>query len=316
MSTEAPRSSADQLSLQAWSLLILLGVIWGGSFFFGRIAVSEMPPLVLVMFRVTIAALVLQLWLLARGPSFRLALPMAAQFFALAVLNNIIPFSLIFLGQTELGAGIAAVLNATTPFWTVVLANMLTSDEKLSWAKVLGIGFGIAGTCVMIGPGLVAGLGGPIWAKLALVGAAVSYAFAFIFARRFRGVPPPVIATGQLTASSIIMVPLILMTYSPHGLFAASAGVWAAVLALAVLATSFAYILYFRIIALAGATNASLVTLIVPVTAVLLGALFLGERLHVFEIAGMALIALGLITIDGRFFRLLRGHPPTLVNTK
>ncbi|WP_163268038.1 DMT family transporter [Chelativorans alearense] len=303
MTTGTSAATARPMSLQDWTLLILLGAIWGGSFFFARIAVAEIAPLALVMFRVSIAALVLQLWLALRGPSFRLAFPMAGSFFVMATLNNIIPFSLIFLGQTELGAGLASVLNATTPFWTAILANMLTQDEKLSLNKLAGIGFGIAGTAVMIGPGLVAGLGGPIWAKFALVGAAVSYGFAFIFARRFRAIPPPVVATGQLTASTVVMVPLVMLVHGPEGLFSASAHVWAAVVALAVLATSFAYILYFRIIASAGATNASLVTLIVPVSAILLGALFLSERLETFEIAGMVLIGLGLITIDGRLLR-------------
>ncbi|WP_445082902.1 DMT family transporter [Chelativorans sp. YIM 93263] len=291
------------MSLRNWALLVFLGAIWGGSFFFARIAVAEITPLALVMFRVGIAAAVLQLWLAWRGPSFRLAFPMAGSFFALAILNNVIPFSLIFTGQTEIGAGLASVLNATTPFWTVILANMLTADEKLTWTKFAGIGLGIAGTAVMIGPGLLAGLGGPIWAKLALVGAAVSYALAFIFARRFKKVPAPIVATGQLTASTVIMIPLVLIIHGPHGLFEASLDVWAAVFALAVLATAFAYIIYFHILASAGATNTSLVTLIVPASAILLGTVFLSERLESSEIVGVGLIALGLVTIDGRIFR-------------
>lgn len=212
------------------------------------------------------------------------------------------PFSLIFAGQTKLGAGVASVLNATTPFWTLILANALTTDEKLSWNKLAGIALGVAGTAIMIGPALVAGLGGPVWAKFALIGASVSYAIALMIARRFKGVPSPVIATGQLTASTIIMIPIVLIAYGPTGLFSASQPVWAAVLGLALLSTAFAYILYFNLVASAGATNASLVTLIVPVSAVLLGFLFLGERLALFEIGGMTLIGLGLITIDGRLF--------------
>ncbi|WP_048648111.1 DMT family transporter [Nitratireductor soli] len=297
------RPVTQQMSLQNWALVILLGLVWGGSYFFAGIAVGEMPPLVLVMFRVAIAALLLHLWLLLRGPSFRLALPFAGSFFVLAILNNVIPFSLIFLGQTQIGAGLASVLNATTPFWTAILANLLTADEKLSGRKIVGIAFGIAGTAVMIGPGLMDGLGGPIWAKFALVGAAFSYGLAFIYGRRFRAVPPPVIAAGQLTASSIIMVPLVLALYGAGGLFTFSTGVWAAVIALAVLSTTFAYLIYFHVLATAGATNASLVTFIVPVSAILLGAVFLHERLESFEFAGMALIAVGLVTIDGRLLQ-------------
>jgi drug/metabolite transporter (DMT)-like permease len=196
------------------------------------------------------------------------------------------------------------VLNATTPFWTLLLANAFTSDEKLSWNKLAGIALGIAGTAALIGPGLAAGLGGPVWAKFALIGASLSYAVALMVARRFRGVPPPVVATGQLTASTVIMVPVALLAVGPAGLFAASPHVWAAVVALAVLSTAFAYILYFSLVASAGATNASLVTLIVPASAILLGTTFLGEHLDLPELAGLALIALGLLTIDGRLFRL------------
>ncbi len=291
------------MTAKDWGQLLLLGAIWGGSFFFAHIAVAEMHPLVLVLFRVAIAAIALQLYLAVHGPSFRLAFPHAGLFFLLAFTNNVVPFSLIFAGQTALGAGVASVLNATTPFWTLVLANALTSDEKLSWNKLAGIALGIAGTAVMIGPGLIAGLGGPVWAKFALIGASLSYAVALMIARRFKGVPSPVIATGQLTASTIIMIPVVLFTYGPTGLFSASPPVWAAVLALALLSTAFAYILYFNLVASAGATNASLVTLVVPASAVLLGFLFLSERLALFEVCGMALIALGLVTIDGRLFR-------------
>jgi drug/metabolite transporter (DMT)-like permease len=302
MAVAASSAMRGPMALRDWAQLLLLGAIWGGSFFFARIAVSELHPLALVLFRVAIAAAALHLYLALRGPSFRFAFTHMGPFFLLALVNNVIPFSLIFAGQTQLGAGLASVLNATTPFWTLLIANALTSDEKLSWNKLAGIVLGIAGTAVMIGPGLVAGLGGPVWAKFALIGASVSYAVALMVARRFRGVPAPVIATGQLTASTVIMIPVVLLTLGPAGLFAASAPVWTAVFALALLSTAFAYILYFNLVASAGATNASLVTLIVPASAILLGLLFLGERLALFEFCGMALIAFGLVTIDGRLF--------------
>jgi drug/metabolite transporter (DMT)-like permease len=303
MSTiHAAQEQRGAMSLKSWAMLILLGAIWGGSFFFARVAVAEIHPLTLVLFRVAIAAIALNLYLAARGPSIRLALPYAGGFFLLALLNNVIPFSLIFAGQTQLGAGLASVLNATTPFWTALLANMLTADEKLSWNKVAGILLGLAGTAVMIGPGLFAGLGGPVWPKLALIGASLSYAFALMVAKRLKGVPPTIVAAAQLTASTIIMVPVVFVVNGVDNLFAASAHVWGAVVALALISTAFAYILFFNLIAKAGATNASLVTLIVPASAILLGAIFLGERLAPIEVAGMAAIAAGLITFDGRAF--------------
>ncbi|MBN9234793.1 MAG: DMT family transporter [Mesorhizobium sp.] len=290
------------MSARDWGQLLLLGAIWGGSFFFARIAVAEMHPLVLVLFRVAIAAAALHVFLLLRGPSFQLALPHAGLFFLLALTNNVIPFALIFAGQTQLGAGIASVLNATTPFWTLIVANAMTTDEKLSVNKLAGIGLGIAGTAVMVGPGVLAGLGGPVWPKFALIGASLSYAFALMVARRLKSVPPPVLATGQLTASTIIMIPVALLAVGPGGLFVASTPVWTAVFGLALLSTAFAYILYFNLVASAGATNASLVTLIVPVSAILLGIAFLGERIELLELIGMVLIGLGLVTIDGRLF--------------
>lgn len=302
----APRRS---MSGADWAKILLLGAIWGGSFFFARIAVAEMHPLVLVLFRVLIAAAALHVYLLARGPSFRLALPLAGSFLLLGLINNVVPFSLIFAGQTEMGAGLASVLNATTPFWTILIANSVTSDEKLSWNKVAGVLLGIAGVAVMVGPGIVASLGGPVWAKFAMVGASVSYAVALVFSRRFKTVPPVIVATGQLTASTIIMIPVILLWVGTTGLFAASAPVWTAVFALALVSTAFAYILFFSVIGSAGATNASLVTLIVPVSAILLGFVFLGERLELFEVGGMILIGSGLVTIDGRILRRRRDMP-------
>jgi drug/metabolite transporter (DMT)-like permease len=286
-----------------WAQLILLGILWGGSFFFARIAVQEIHPMVLVLYRVASAAVILHLWLLLRRLPFSQALPHAGSFFILAFVNNVVPFSLIFLGQTAIGAGLAAILNATTPFWTVIAANVLTSDEKITANKLGGIVLGIAGTAVMIGPSALTGFGAPLWAQLCVLGASLSYGLAAIYARRFRHLPSEIVATGQLTASSIIMIVLVGAVYGTTGLHAASLSTWAAVAALGIVSTALAFVIYFNLIASAGATNASLVTLIVPIGAVLLGALFLGEGLAGPEIAGMALIGLGLVTIDGRIFR-------------
>jgi drug/metabolite transporter (DMT)-like permease len=292
-----------------WGLLLFLGAIWGGSFFFARVAVLEIPPLNLVLFRVGIAAAALQLYLLAFGPSFRPAFAMAGSFFTMALLNNVIPFSLMFAGQTELGAGVASILNATTPFWTMLVANMLTEDDRLTPARLAGVGVGMAGTALMVLPGLAGNLGGPVWAKLAILGMAISYAFAFVYARRFRGLPPQVVAAGQLSASTVIMVPVVMVWHGPAGLFDASLPAWSAVLALALLSTAVGYFVYFRLIGSAGSTNASLVTLIVPVSGTLLGAIFLAERLEWFELAGMGLIGFGLVVIDGRLLAAATGRP-------
>jgi drug/metabolite transporter (DMT)-like permease len=291
------------MSASDWGQLLLLGILWGGSFFLARIAVAEITPLALVLYRVSIAALVLHCWLRIRGISFAPARARPGPFLCLALLNNVIPFSLIFTGQTEIGAGLASIFYATTPLWTILVANLLTADEKLSATKLAGVGFGISGAAVMIGPGLLSNLGGPVWAKLAVIGAAISYAFGVVYAKRFNDIQPSVVATGQLTVSTLLMAPIVLLLYSPAAIATSSIPIWAAIGVLAVFTTAVAFILYFNIIASAGATNASLVTLLVPVSAILLGRVFLGERLEPFEIVGMALIISSLLIIDGRLLR-------------
>jgi drug/metabolite transporter (DMT)-like permease len=220
----------------------------------------------------------------------------------LGFFNNAVPFSLMFIGQTAIGAGLASVLNATTPFWTLIFVGLVFRFEKPTLNKLVGVVVGIAGTAVMIGPGLAAGIGGPVWAKFALIGTALSYAFAFVVSRRLSGLPPVLVATGQLTASTMMMLPVALFHDGFDGFLHAGAGSWTAAIALALVATAFAYLIFFELIRTAGQSNTSLVTMITPVTAVLLGALFLGERLEAFELFGMAIIGLGLVTIDGRLF--------------
>lgn len=297
-----------------WGQLVVLGLLWGGSFFFARIAVAEIPALALVLYRVALAAVALHLWLRIQGISFAPVIAMPGPFLALALLNNVVPFSLIFLGQTRIGAGLASVFYATTPLWTVLVANAFTTDEKLSAAKLAGVGLGIAGVVVLIGPGSLPGLAGPAWAKLAVVGAAVSYAFAVVYAKHFKGLKPSLVATGQLTASTVIMIPIVFLLYQPAQIVTSNATIIAAVIALGIVTTAFAFILYFRLIASAGATNASLVTLLVPASAILLGVVFLGERLATLEFVGLALIVSSLIVIDGRVFR--RSQPKHRVTGK
>lgn len=308
--------NTNQITPMTWLLLFLLGAIWGGSFFFARVAVEYVPPLTLVFLRVFLAALALHLYLFARNGLYRTILARWRAFLLLGLLNNAIPFTLIFFGQTEIGAGLAAILNATTPLCTVVIANALTSDEKMTTLKIAGCLLGLAGTAVLIGPSAISGLGAPVWAQLAIIGAAVSYGFAATYGKRFGDLPPVVTATGQLTASSVIMLPAILVLDRPWTIPFPPGSIVAAILLLAVLSTSLAYILYFRIIASAGATNASLVTLIVPPSAILLGVAFLDERMTAEALAGLLLIALGLLTIDGRLITFLKNKTKLMIYRK
>lgn len=296
-----------------WVLLIALSIIWGGSFLFVGIAVSALPTFTIVLLRVAIAAAALHLILRA----WRIPLPVDAPtwgaFFVMGLLNNVVPFSLIAWGMTHIASGLASILNATTPLFTVLLAHALTGDERLTRARLAGVLIGLAGVVVLIGPEALRGLGGDVLAQIAVLGAACSYGFAGIFGRRFKrmGIPPLATATGQVTASSILLLPLTLFVDRPWTLAMPDVTVWAAIVGLALLSTALAYALFFRILAGAGAVNLSLVTFLIPVSAILMGIAVLGETLHATDFLGMALIGCGLVAIDGRLPALLAARRAT-----
>ena len=306
-------SGPPRMGALEWALLIALSIIWGGSFLFVGIAVSALPTFTIVLLRVAIAALALHLILRA----MRIPLPgdatAWAAFFGMGLLNNVIPFSLIAWGMIHIASGLASILNATTPLFTVLLAHALTGDERLTRARLAGVLTGLAGVVVLIGPEALQGLGGDVLAQIAVLGAACSYGFAGIFGRRFRrmGIPPLATATGQVTASSILLLPMTLYMDRPWTLAMPGVTVWAAIVGLALLSTALAYILFFRILAGAGAVNLSLVTFLIPVSAILMGITVLGETLHATDFLGMILIGCGLIAIDGRLPALLAARRAT-----
>ena len=289
-----------------WGLLVTLSLVWGGSFFFVELLVGDLPPLTIVWLRVGLAALALWAFVLTLGRRPPAAPRVWGAFFVMGLINNVIPFSLIVWGQGHIASGLASILNATTPLFTVVVAGALLSDERMTAAKIAGVILGFAGTVVMIGPDLLAGLGDQVWAQLAILGAATSYAFAGTFGRRFKRleIDPILTAAGQVTASAIILTPVVWWAEGFPAPADLAPGNWAALLGLALLSTSFAYVLFFKILESAGAANLSLVTFLVPVSAILLGVAFLGETLAPVHFAGMALIALGLAVIDGRVLRI------------
>ncbi len=288
------------MSAAQWAMLLTLSLLWGGSFFFGKVALAELPPFTVVFARVSVAAGALLLIVRAQGLRMPGRLAEWGPYFAMGALNNLIPFSLIFWGQTRIASGLASILNATTPLFTVVLAHLLTRDERLTAPRLAGVLAGVSGVAVMIGPGALAGLGAELAAQGAVLAAALSYACAGIYGRRFGGRPPLVTAAGQVTATTCLMLPVVLLADRPWTLAAPGAATWGSLLALALLCTAVAYLLYFRLLATAGATNLLLVTFLIPVSAIALGAVFLGERLAAHQFGGMALIALGLAAIDGR----------------
>jgi drug/metabolite transporter (DMT)-like permease len=308
---DKPPMIRAQMNRSDWTILLVLALIWGGAFFFIGVAVRHVPPLTYVWLRLTIAAAGLWLFLKARRHRVDLPRHVWGSIFLLAILNNALPFALFGWGQTHIASGLASILNATTPIWGVVVAHFLTSDERMSPRKLTGVLLGFGGVATMIGPSLLSSLGTSALAQLACVAASLSYALAAVWARRFKrlGISPFSITTGQLTAGALVMLPISMFVDRPwaHALPPLSA--WAAITALALLCTALGYVLYFRLIEHAGATNALLVTLLVPPVAILLGGLFLGETLAPQDFAGLALIALGLAAIDGRLVSALSRRP-------
>jgi len=301
-----------------WLILGILAVIWGGAFFFIGVAVRHVPPLTYVWLRLTIAAAAMWFYLYVRGQKLGLPRQVWVSILLLALLNNALPFTLFGWGQTHIASGLASILNATTPIWGVVVAHVLTHDERMTPRKIAGVLLGFGGVATMIGPSLLASLGTSALAQLACVTASLSYALAAVWARRFRrmGVSPLSVTTGQLTAGALMMLPLAILVDQPWTHPFPPLTAWGAIAALALFCTAFGYVLYFRLIETSGATNALLVTLLVPPVAIVLGALFLNETLAVQDFVGLGLIALGLAAIDGRVLNLLRlpvRRPQTVV---
>ena len=298
------------MSGRDWTILLALSVLWGGSFFFLAVALKELPPITIMLLRVSLGALPLLLFLKLKGEALPASLRIWGMFAVLGLLNNALPFVLYAFAQLRIESGLASILNATTPLWGVLVAHLFTRDERATPGKIAGVLLGFGGVAVMIGAG--ARLGGEALAILMCLGATLSYAFAAVFARRFRslGIKPLTVATGQLIGASLLLLPFSIALERPWIIAPPSPVTWAAIAGFALICTSFAYWLYFRLLESAGATNALLVTFLIPVTAILLGALVLGEALEPRHYAGMVLIALGLAAIDGRPFRaLLPRHP-------
>ncbi len=295
------------VSSVAWLMLLALAAVWGGSFFFVEIALTEIGPFTTVMHRVVwaVPALALVLWWKGLRPPRSLRIWGA--YAVMGALNNAIPFTLIVWGQTLIEGGLASILNATTAVLGAVVAGLLLADERLTARKIGGALLGLAGVAVIMGPAAVSSLDPRNLGQLAILGAALSYSFASVWGKvALKGIAPEVNAFGMLTASAVMMVPLAIAVEGVPR-FDLSAGVWASLLGLSWAATALAYMLYFAILVRAGAANLMLVTLMIPPFAIGLGAMFLGEKLGMEAIAGFALIALGLAITDGRLLARLRG---------
>lgn len=302
----------QRMTTKDWAMLLMLSFLWGGSFFFIGVAVTELPPLTIVFLRVGLAAVTLWAIALLSGYKVPRSIAVWRTFALMGLVSNAIPFSLIVWGQTHIGAGLASIINAATPLFTILIAGLFLADEHMTAQKIIGVMAGLAGVIVLIGPSALLELGFDMdkstLAQLAIIGAALSYGCATVFGRRFKamGISPFHTAAGQVTASTLILFPLVMIIERPYELATPSASVWLSIVSLAVFSTALAYILFFRILESSGATNVVLVTFLVPVTANFLSWLVLDEQLHGRYFVGMAIIGLGLAAIDGRLWAKLK----------
>ena len=298
-----------------WGLLIILSLFWGGSFFFVEIALRDFQPFTLVFLRISIAAIILVGVVYVSGRRLPVSLKTWMGYLLIGLINNAIPFSLIVWGQTRIESGVASILNATTPIFTVLLAHFLTSDERLTIPKIMGVLVGFIGVYLMMMPELNDGFSWRGLGQVAVLGAAISYSFAGIFGKRFKHLPAVVNSAGMLLCSSIIMLPLAIIIDAPWSV-RPSFEALCALLSMAVISTAAAYLLYFYLLAAVGATNVLLVTFLIPVSALVLGVGVLGEVIKRFEYAGMGCIFLGLIIIDGRVLKWLQLNKAPTGNDK
>jgi len=292
------------MSARSWGLLFLLSLLWGSSFFFYKVLVAVLPPVTVVLGRVGIAAIALNLLLLARGE--RLPRHRWKGFLISGVLNNVLSFVLICWGETRITSGMASILNAITPMFVVVIGHYVTHDEKMSWPKIGGIALGVLGTVILVGPQALDGASA-VLGEVAVIVASVFYGMGSLYSRHFRDLSPLTAATGQLTAATMILLPLSLVIDRPWTLPMPDGHIWAALLAIALVNTAAAYLVFFRLLAGAAVTHVSLVTFLIPPIALLLGAMVLGEAITLQAVSGMAVIALGLAALDGRLLKWKRG---------
>ena len=308
-----PQTPQTSLSTRAWAELLLLAAIWGGSFLSIRVTLDQVPVLTSVAFRVGGAVLALWLYVAAR----RLPVPrdprLWAGFLTMGILNNVVPFTLITWGEQHIPSGLAAILNGATAIFGVLIAALVFSDERLGPRRAFGVLLGFIGVATAVGLEALRDFDLTSAGQLAVLGAALSYGVSAAFARGVLsrlspGLSPQVTAAGMLTGSSAVLIPMALIIDGAPSL-RYDAATWAAIAYLALAASAWAYLLYYRVLTMAGAGNLSLVTLLVSPVAIVLGWAVLGETLPPHALAGFGLIAAGMVVLDGRAFRAIARRP-------
>lgn len=296
--------SSRPISAASWGIIIALSVIWGSAFYLIVIILRDIPPNTMVLLRLALAVPPLVFWLKLSGGTLPLDGRSLRQYAIIGALNVALPFILFAYAQVHITSSVAAVLNATTPLWGVVVAHIFTSDEKATLGKALGVVIGFAGVWVMLGADFDSGSREAISGQVACIIATLGYALASVYGRRLgdRGLQPMQIATGQVAAAALMMIPIVLFTETPWNAPMPGVPAISALLGLAFVSTGLAYVLYFRLLADVGAANSLIITFLIPVTAIILGSAFLGEEVTARQAGGIALILLGLVALDGRVF--------------
>lgn len=290
-----------------WRLLIGLSLCWGSSFLFFRVLGAAFPPFTVALCRVGVSAVILNLIMLVLRKPMPMDLKLWRQFFVMGALTCVATFSLTAWALRDLASGLGSILNAAAPISAVLLGHFLTENEKLTPQRILGVAAGVAGVVILIGPSVLGHLGGhQVWSQLAVLLQTVFAALGSIYGRRFRNLSPLTVATGQLTAASAVLLPLVLIFDRPWTLPAPTPLLWLNILGFAVICSVIAFILFFKLLASAGATNLQLVTFLIPIVALFLGWWLLGEALDPHAYVGMAVIGLGLLLIDGRLVKWAR----------
>lgn len=296
----------SSMGVTEWLLLLLLSSFWGGSFFFIEVCLQSMPPITVTAMRLILAAVFLNIFRRAAGLKFPKEGCVLLKLFLLGLINNALPFSLLIWGQTYVTGGTAALLIASTPFFTILVAHFFTVDEKISPAKLLGVFIGLSGVFLIVRAG---DADNAMIGKIAIILTAFIYACGGVYGRTIQQyhIPPLTAATGQITSAAIIMLPVMCIIDTPWNLPMPDGTSILALFLMSLFTTALAYVIYFRILSSSGATNVLLVTFLNPASAMLLGAIFIGERVSLIQVAGILVIGIGLTFIDGRLLKKLRG---------
>ncbi len=295
------------MPIRYWALIIALGAIWGCSFLFNAVLIREISPLWVSAGRVTIGAIICWVFFVATGRRAPTDWRIYAQLVLLGVLNYAIPFALFPWSEEHLASGIVGVINGMTPMTTVIVSQFWPGGEKASWNKVVGVLVGFAGAVLLAAPSLGAGFGGQALAYAAALAATCCYALTLNYARRFKAIDSAAVAASSLSAAAILMIPVALI-FSGIPVIT-KAETWGSLFGIGIFSTSFSFLLVYWLLPKVGATNLSLNTFITPISALILGALILHETLEPIQYAGMLVIFLGLVFIDGRLVKGLRRAP-------